>query len=222
MERMTRWFVMVVVAAVVGAVVGCGTMTTAPAPTNMTTNVTTTANAGSGVASQAASTAVAELPAGDGSPSTLANVPAESNSIVSGIPILGAITGLLTRTLQLVGFLGGSLTNGRWTIQVPPHAISGNGTVSIGVANLASDNCQLGILPLSLNHFSTPVTLTVDCRSVPAQQLAGYTIFWFDPSTSRWVPVEGSQVDLVHKTVHAPLAHFSRYAVGPADGKAGW
>jgi hypothetical protein len=29
-------------------------------------------------------------------------------------------------------------------------------------------------------------------------------------------------VDLVNKTVGAPLLHFSRYSVGPADGKAGW
>jgi hypothetical protein len=222
MERMTRWFLMVVVAAVVGAVVGCGSMTTAPTPANMTTNVTTTASAGSGTAPQAASTTVADSPSGDGSASTLTGTTNESSSLLSGIPILGAITGLITRTLQLIGFIGGSLTNGRWTVQVPPNAVSGNGTVSIGVASLTSDNCQLGILPLSLNHFSTPVTLTVDCRSVPAQDLAGYTIFWYDPSTGHWVPVAGSQVDLVHKTVHAPLSHFSRYAVGPADGKAGW
>jgi hypothetical protein len=64
--------------------------------------------------------------------------------------------------------------------------------------------------------------LTVDCRAVAARDLAGYTIFWLDPSTNKWVPVQGAQVDLVAKTVSAPLAHFSRYSVGPADGKAGW
>jgi hypothetical protein len=47
-------------------------------------------------------------------------------------------------------------------------------------------------------------------------------IYWFDPATRRWVQVQGSQVDLVAKTVSAPLTHFSRYSVGPAGGKAGW
>jgi hypothetical protein len=94
--------------------------------------------------------------------------------------------------------------------------------VGIGVAAGTSPACQLEIVPATKNHFSVPVILTVDCRTVPGTQLAHYVIFWFDPATSTWVPVAGSHVDPVHKTVSAPLQHFSRYAVGPADGKAGW
>jgi hypothetical protein len=29
-------------------------------------------------------------------------------------------------------------------------------------------------------------------------------------------------VDLQNKTVSAPLEHFSKYAVGPLDGRASW
>jgi hypothetical protein len=37
-----------------------------------------------------------------------------------------------------------------------------------------------------------------------------------------WCPVAGSRVDLVAKTVSAPLTHFSKYSVGQKTGRSGW
>ncbi len=148
---------------------------------------------------------------------------AESDGLLSGVgSLLGGVVNLLVRTLQLIGSLGGSLTNGRWKIVIPAGAVQGNGTVTLGVPSLTSPDCQLGISPSDLNHFDKPVTLVADCRYVSLDQLRNYTIYWFNPTTAQWVPVPGATVDLTSKTVSAPLAHFSQYCVGPQGGRAGW
>ena len=145
---------------------------------------------------------------------------AQPASLIGGV--VDGVVGLLVRTLNLVGSLGGLLSNGRWTVTIPAGAVDGSATVSLGVSSSTSASCQLGITPADKNHFTVPVTLTIDCRSVPSDQLANYTIYWFDPSTGQWVEVAGSKVDLTNKRVSAPLAHFSQYAAGDKGGKAGW
>jgi hypothetical protein len=147
----------------------------------------------------------------------------ESSSLLGDVTsLIGDVTHLLIKVLNIVGSLGGSLTNGRWRVDVPPNAISGTATITIGVASLTSPSCQLGISPDSLNHFSVPVKLTVDCSSVSLDQLQTYSIFWYDPAKGTWTPVANSTVDLQAKTVSAPLQHFSQYAVGPTGGRASW
>jgi hypothetical protein len=136
--------------------------------------------------------------------------------------IVGGLVNLLVKTLNLVGSLGGSLTNGRWRVVIPPDAVSGDATVTLGVTSSTSGECQLEISPADKNHFDRPATLTIDCRNLTSDQLRSCVIKWFDPSTGKWVPVQGSAVDLTNKSVSAPLQHFSRYCVGPVDGKAGW
>jgi len=135
--------------------------------------------------------------------------------------IVDGLVGLIVRTLNLVGDLGGSLANGRWRVAIPAGAVNGNATIALGVSTQTSATCQLEILPADQNHFDVPVTLTIDCRSVATDQLRNWVIYWYDPSTSLWVPVQGSQVNLTAKTVSAPLLHFSKYAAGPQT-KAGW
>src|SRR5262245_39970970 len=78
--------------------------------------------------------------------------------------VVGTVVTLVQRTLWLVGSLGGSLTNGRWRVEIPANAVDGNGTVTLGVASSTAPSCQLEISPATLNHFSKPVTLTIDCR----------------------------------------------------------
>ena len=136
--------------------------------------------------------------------------------------LVGGVLNLVFKTLNIVGSLGGWLTNGRWRIDVPAGAIDGTATVGVGVASSTSQSCQLEITPADKNHFLKPVMLTVDCSSVPSDQLKTYVIYWFNPATSTWVAVSGSTVDLTRKTVSAPLQHFSGYSVGPSGGKAGW
>lgn len=135
--------------------------------------------------------------------------------------LVGRVARLVVRTLHLVGSLGGSLTNGRWTVVLPPGAVDGNGQVTLAVANAASADCHLEIFPRSLNDFSVPVTLTASCASVPASELADYVIYWYDPAARRWVE-QPSEVNLAARTVSARLSHFSMYSVGKKGGKASW
>ena len=198
MDRIKRVIAAVALGLIVGAFIGCGQMTTAPtASLESNSRVTTTGSAAStGMTTNGLLTPVSSL--------------------------LSSLIGLLVRTLNIVGSLGGTLTNGLWRLEIPANAIDGSATVAIGVQSATSADCQLEISPVTKNHFAVPVRVIVDCRSVPSSQLATYVIYWFDPATRRWVQVQGSQVDLVAKTVSAPLSHFSRYSVGPAGGKAGW
>ena len=207
MLRHTRFIALVALALVVGAGAGCGSMATAPIPT--------------------ASSAVAATPTDDaGAPpatNAMANPATTPNGLLSPIAsIVDGLVGLLVRVLNLVGDLGGTLSNGRFRLDIPAHAISGNAKVALGVRSFSSPDCAIEILPQDKNHFDVPVTLTVDCRLVPRDRLAGYVILWYNPTTNAWVPVPGSTVDLTNKTVSAPLTHFSRYQVGTNDGKAGW
>lgn len=140
----------------------------------------------------------------------------------SVVSVVDALVKLVFRTLTIVGEVGGSLSNGRWRVDVPAGAFDGSATVRIGVATVTSTSCQLEISPADKNSFRVPVRLTADCSGVASDQLQSYVIFWFNPATKTWVPVEGSTVDLTRKTVTAPLQHFSNYAVGPKGGKAGW
>jgi len=148
---------------------------------------------------------------------------AQPEGLLSGVGgIVNTLIGLIVRVLNLVGSLGGSLNNGRWHVVVPAGAVDGNATIALGVPNTSSPDCKLEIWPSDKNHFSVPVRLTVNCSSVLSDQLRNYVIYWYNPTTKTWVEVSGSTVDLTHKTVSAPLQHFSGYSVGPKGGKAGW
>jgi len=168
-----------------------------------------------------------ELPTGPASRLQAASVPsgrsAQSTDLIgSVVSVVDGLVKLVFKALTIVGSVGGSLTNGRWRVDVPAGAFDGSATVRIGVIDDTSPSCQLEILPAEKNNFRIPVRLTASCSSVPAEQLKDYVIFWFNPATKTWVPVVGSTVDLTRKTVSAPLQHFSVYAVGAKGGKAGW
>ena len=148
---------------------------------------------------------------------------AEPASLLSSVGgVLNTLVGLIVRTLNLVGSLGGSLTNGRWQVVIPAGAVDGNATVSLGVPNLTSPDCALEISPSDKNHFSVPATLTVNCSNVMSSQLANYVIYWYNPSTKQWVELSGSKVNLTSKTVSVQIYHFSQYSAGPTGGRAGW
>ena len=145
---------------------------------------------------------------------------AEADGLIGSL--IGGLLNLVVKVLNLVGSIGGSLSNGRWRVDIPAGAVNGNGTVTLATASSSSPDCQLGISPSSLNGFSQPVTLTADCSGVSSAVLSTYVIYWYNPNTKVWVEVAGSKVDLNRKVVTAPLQHFSRYAVGPSGGRAGW
>lgn len=190
-RRLSPWFALVLVAGLAG---GCGHTPTAPA--TVSPNGAQQSDGGRAV-----------KPA------------AEADGLIGDL--VGGVLRLVFRVLNLVGSLGGSLTNGRWRVDIPAGAVEGNATVSLGVSGAASADCQLEIQPSSKNQFAVPVRLTASCGGVPASELGDYVIFWYNPATGRWVEME-SRVDLVAKTVSAELQHFSQYAVGPSGSKASW
>jgi hypothetical protein len=147
---------------------------------------------------------------------------AESNSLLGSVgSAVGSLVNLVFKTVEIIGSLGGSLTNARWRLDIPAGAIDGNATVGIGVASSDSPQCELQITPADKNHFSTPVLLTVSCLGLSDSELSALKIFWYNPATMTWVAVEGSAVNLTSRTVSAPLQHFSTYKVA-TEGKAGW
>lgn len=124
---------------------------------------------------------------------------------------------LSTVTRVIDGALGGSVTNGRWTIRMAPGTFLGIGTVSLGVTSATAASCELGIAPASLNRFLVPATLVAQFPS--GTNLKGAVIERFDPASGRWQAVTGSRVDAARGQVSAPLQHFSSYRV---KGKSGW
>ena len=155
-----------------------------------------------------------------GGAETTAEVSAPQNGLLGGVT--GLLKGLLTVTLDLVGSLGGTLSNDKWKVVIPAGAVEGNATVGMTVDQSTRASVQLEIFPVEKNHFAVPATLTFDCSGVSSSELSNYTIYWYNPATKAWVEVQGTKVDLVTKTVSAPLSHFSEYSAGPRGGKAGW
>ena len=145
---------------------------------------------------------------------------AQSDGLIGSL--VGGLLNLIVRVLHIVGSIGGSLSNGRWQVDIPAGAVNGDGTVTLATASSSSPDCQLGITPSTLNGFSKPVTLTANCSGVSSTVLSTYVIYWYNPNTKVWEEVAGSKVDLARKVVTAPLMHFSQYAVGPSGGRAGW
>lgn len=195
MSTPRKWIVPLAAALIVGIMTGCIQFPTGPVVSQIAQSPATVTTPGRSV---------------------------QSGSLIGGVDSLLSDAGkLVFNTLDIVGAVGGSLTNDRWTLNVPPNAISGNATIQLGVLNAASPACSIEITPASANHFAVPVQLTVDCSSIPTDRLQRYSIFWYDPAAANWVPVVSS-VDLQSKTISAPLQHFSEYSVRPLTGRAGW
>jgi hypothetical protein len=148
---------------------------------------------------------------------------ADSNGLIGSIVgIVGDLVRLVVRVLNLDGSRGGSISNGRWRVDIPANAVDGTAVVTMGVPSQTSPGVALEITPASKNHFATPARLSAKCDGVSDRELRTYVIHWYNPDTRTWVPVEGSTVDLTTRTVNAPLQHFSKYSVAPLGGKAGW
>ena len=134
----------------------------------------------------------------------------------------GALPRLVTRSVDFVGDVGGSVENGRWNLDVSAGAIEGNARITIAVSYTKTGECTMAITPADKNKFDVPALLTVDCASLTDEQLAQSVILEFDPVTRQWFELPGSSVDMPHRTVSVPVDHVARYTVGPAGGKAGW
>ncbi len=126
----------------------------------------------------------------------------------------------LSSSKDIDGDKGGSLTVGRFTVDVPRGAYTGSATITIGVADPSVLKCDLKVTPNSANGFSVPVTLTTDWSLTNVTDPTSLVEVWYDEAAGVWRQCLGSSVDLVKLTVFAPLSHFSTYGV--LESKAGW
>jgi hypothetical protein len=130
--------------------------------------------------------------------------------------LLGLLNSLLSTTFKVIdGLLGGTVTNGRYSVEIPAGAIDGSGKVSLVMVDPNKMIVDLSITPLSLNSFSVPVTLVADTRGLALTE--PLTIYYYDPVQRKWIDL-GATRDPNTGRLTVKLYHFSRYATG----KAGW
>jgi hypothetical protein len=115
--------------------------------------------------------------------------------------------------------LGGTVTAGQFKVVVPPGALRQRALVTVRQPRLDERLVQLEVSPASANGFLVPVLLVANCSDLDTKLLSLQTIWWWNPGAQRWEAVLGVQINLLGRTLTAPLWHFSTYKVG---GKAGW
>jgi hypothetical protein len=115
--------------------------------------------------------------------------------------------------------LGGTVTAGQFKVVVPPGALRQRALVTVRQPRLDQRLVQLEVSPASANGFLVPVLLIANCSDMDTKLLSLQTIWWWNPVAQHWEAVLGVQINLLGRTLTAPLWHFSTYQVG---GKAGW
>ena len=160
-----------------------------------------------------------------GSPARLADVPDPSSVLGPGgeiwvNPAHGGSAALqkndketLSQTFSLDASKGGKFKFDRYTVDFPPNAVEADAQVTIAISSSAIVECDLSISPATLNHFSQPVTLTINVQgtNVTPENLDGLFIYWQAPGG--WTKV-GHRTDPVNFTVSGDLQHFSNYRAG--------
>jgi hypothetical protein len=146
--------------------------------------------------------------------STLAGEP--KAAVFSEVPgVMNGVVGTLTQVVD--GAVGGLLTRGSWSVLIPAGAFEGSATITMTTGASDPTLCQYEISPATKNGFSKPAIMTA--RIPLGMSLATAHIEWYNPSTQTWVPVPGSSVNALTRTVSAPVWHFSDYRV---NGRSGW
>ncbi|MBD3162619.1 MAG: hypothetical protein GF346_09650 [Candidatus Eisenbacteria bacterium] len=111
--------------------------------------------------------------------------------------------------------VGGTLTAGRYSIEVPAGAL--DHTMVYSVTSKEQTGyviCELGPHGVS---FDVPVTLRIDLSDLALDPDEQYTVYWFDEESGEWTDVGGTY-DPSTGVLEAELEHFSRYGAG----RAGW
>jgi hypothetical protein len=118
-----------------------------------------------------------------------------------------------SQTFHLSAEKGGTFTYGRYTLSFPAGAVRGDADVTIAVQDGSVIGCQLSISPASLNGFSKPVRLTMDCRNTTVTPLNSSTLKTYWQVPGGWVDVQG-RFDLTTWSQQTDLSHFSNYRAG--------
>jgi len=124
-----------------------------------------------------------------------------------------------TQTATIDGSAGGTVKCASLSVVVPPGAYRGTGTITVAASGPELQTVNLGISPASLNAFLVPVKLVY--KKVDAgENVAGESIFWWNPATGAWEPAPNQSGDVVNGTLTSGLLHFSTYSVFKT--RAGW
>ena len=214
----------VAVAFTTGLLAGCSSMTTSPLQ-----DASSRAELTGNTAAQGTSTATlpddapplggdSGSPAGTPPPSAPAPAGNDATAVLArfspgGVPVAS----LITSSTTLQSGKKGSLTLGRWQVDVPAGALAGDATITLGIPSLKSTGCEVTITPAELDPFGAPLTLTADCKGTSRSRLASYVILCYNPTTLVWEAVPGSTVDTRRKTTTVAIMHAGIYAVGPAS-----
>ena len=130
----------------------------------------------------------------------------KKNSIVAAVPDTPDSTG--SRTFALRAATGGSFTFGRYTVQFPPGAVSGDGRVTISVPDGTVIGCDLSIDPPALNNFVQLATLTIDMHKTNVKHSNLGTLQVWLAQTDGWVD-EGGTFDVQGWSISEQIPHFS-------------
>src|SRR6266850_2367488 len=139
---------------------------------------------------------------------TMSTLPAESLEAASPTAV--------RVSASMDGDRGGMLRAGRFSVKVPPGALTGIATVTLTMPDSTMMVCDLSIAPSSANTFKVPVQLTADLSSTDVDA-STLTMYWYDPNHLTWVNCSAKSRTL-GTLVTMSLDHFSRYGAG----KAGW
>lgn len=105
---------------------------------------------------------------------------------------------------------GGTLSNGRVTLEFPANALSEDTEISIDMLNDGTLSVELSPHGIQFNH---PVLLTMDLSGTDAEgNASSVTTYWFNEASNSYeeMPMVGTDSNLTH----CLLEHFSRYSEG--------
>lgn len=147
----------------------------------------------------------------------IARTGAESGGLVG--PVVGTLTKAISKTID--GTVGGDVGTGRFKVEVPSGAFTGDGEITVTVpdSNVLLVHLHIDGVP---NEFHEPVRLVVSWGDALGEfnpDPSQLQMVWFDEGRGKWVVIP-SEVDLRNKTIWSNLEHFSEYGV--IEGKAGW
>lgn len=141
------------------------------------------------------------------------------NRTPDAVPTL--ITNTIEAASELIGTKGGKIKAGFFEIEIPEGALDAPVLISVSDLSGMTGRIECELLPHGL-HFNVPVDLTVKLPdNVKADQV---TLFWIVNAgslTEIWAPMP-TRLASGGGEIIASLTHFSRYAPGSGEGKAGW
>jgi hypothetical protein len=125
--------------------------------------------------------------------------------------------GLAPKSERIKAALGGTVTNGGFTVRIPAFALPADTTVTITPTSAFVMTCDIQPSGLQFSP-NIPVTLAFDYRGTTADPLSPnyipgpVTAVWFNPSISSWMVIGGTDYP-IQREFDSTLGHFSYYAL---------